>query len=205
MPMPSHLFEAFVLGLSMGPACLGYCAPVCVPLLACEQRSWKSTARILGLFLLGRLAGYSLIGVLVGAVGTLLLPNASAAFWGAIRILMGIMLVFFAWRLKAPETSWFKRTCGENTSRWFGASLGLLTGLNLCPPFGAAMAGAAATASIRQALFYFWAFFAGTAVYFAPLLFLSPFSRREPLRHIARVCLILAGTWLILEGAVAYL
>lgn len=59
---------------------------------------------------------------------------------------------------------------------------------------------AAATASMSNALFYFWAFFAGTAVYFVPFALLGPFTRMEAFRQIVRVCLFLAGLWLVLEG-----
>jgi hypothetical protein len=65
------------------------------------------------------------------------------------------------------------------------------------------MAGAAAIASIRNALFYFWAFFAGTAVYFGPLLLISPFSRMEAFRQVGRICLFLASIWMIFEVAAA--
>ncbi len=200
--MLAQLFEAFVLGLSMGPVCLGYCAPVCVPLLGCEQRPWKETARVLGLFLLGRFAGYSVVGTAAGAAG-MLLQSLSPVFWGIVRILMGIALLLFAFHVGGTGMNRLPRPAVKET--WFAASLGVLTGLNLCPPFGAAIAGAAATASMQTALFYFWAFFAGTSVYFGPLLFISPLSRSEAVRQIARVCLFLAGAWLMIEGLSALL
>jgi len=203
--MIAQLSEAFILGLSMGPACLGYCAPVCVPLLACEHRPWKAGARILGLFLLGRLAGYSVVGLLVGTAGTLLLGRISPAAWGGIRVLMGVLLIFFGLFNNSPRFRWFAKPGGNPGSPWFAASLGLLTGLNLCPPFGAAIASAAATASIAHALSYFWSFFAGTALCFIPLLVITPFSRIDALRQIARVCLFLAGVWLTLEGLSVFL
>ncbi len=202
--MLAQLSEAFFLGLSTGPACLGYCAPVCVPLLGCEQRPWRETGRVLGLFLLGRFVGYSAIGAAAGAVG-ILLQGLNPVFWGVVRILMGISLVLFALYVDGAGIKRLPRPAAKETSLWFAASLGLLTGLNLCPPFGAAIAGAAATASMQSALFYFWAFFAGTSVYFGPLLFISPLSRSEAVRQIARVCLFLAGAWLMAEGLIALL
>ena len=189
----------------MGPACLGYCAPVCVPFLACEQRHWRTSARALGLFLIGRLAGYTLVGIAVGAVGTLLLTGIRPTVWGGIRIAMGLLLIIFGIVSDSPGLRWFSKSPRNPASPWFAASLGLLTGLNLCPPFGAAIAGAAATASIRTALMYFWAFFAGTALYFAPLLILSPFTRIDAFRQVARICLFLAGIWLVLEGLIVNL
>jgi cytochrome c biogenesis protein CcdA len=113
---------------------------------------------------------------------------------------MGILLIIFGMVSDSPRLRWVSKPPGNPASPWFAASLGLLTGLNLCPPFGAAIAGAAATASIKSALTYFWAFFAGTALYFAPLLLLSPFTKIDAIRQVARICLFLAGIWLVLEG-----
>ena len=184
----------------MGPACLGYCAPVCVPLLGCEQRKWGASMRVLGLFLLGRLAGYTLAGIAVGVAGTLLLGKISVAAWGGIRVVMGVLLILFGLFSDSPRIRCFSKPPGDSSSPRVAALLGLLTGLNLCPPFGAAIAGAAAAASIRSALMYFWAFFAGTALYFAPLLLLNQFTKIEAFRQVARICLFLAGIWLMLEG-----
>jgi cytochrome c biogenesis protein CcdA len=113
---------------------------------------------------------------------------------------MGILLIVFGPLADSPGLRWFSRPGGNPSSPWFAASLGLRTGLNLCPPFGAAIAGAAATASIVNALFYFWSFFTGTALYFVPLLVISPLSRMDAFRQVARICLFLAGIWLVLEG-----
>ncbi len=199
--MWTHLTEAFILGLSMGPACLAYCAPVCVPLIGCEHRNWKAGAHLLGLFLLGRLVGYSLVGILAGEAGTLLQHSARGAYFQAgLRIVMGALLIIFALRVGASGAG-RQVTPGRESSRpLFGASLGLLTGINLCPPFGAAIAGAAATLSVRGALAYFWAFFVGTAVYFVPLLALNRFTRFDAFRQVARICMILGGCWMSIEG-----
>ncbi len=201
--MLPQLFQAFFLGLSMGPACLGYCAPVFFPLVASErQTKWVGTARLVGLFLLGRLAGYSLVGAGVGIAGALLLQGVSATAWGVVRIAMGILLILFGLLTAATRPRWCAMQGKPGRSLAFSALLGFLTGLNLCPPFGAAIAGAAAAGSVQSALFYFWSFFAGTALYFAPLVFISPLTRMEAFRQVARVCLFLSGVWLLAEGAV---
>ncbi len=197
-----QLSEAFILGLSMGPACLGYCSPVFVPLVAAEKHStWQGAARVVGLFLLGRLAGYSLVGITVGVLGTFFLNGVSATVWGVVRLFMGMLMILFGMTVDGAGMKWCPDRWKGRKSLLFSASLGLLTGLNLCPPFGVAIAGAAATASVAKALYYFWAFFAGTAIYFAPFVLMSPIARKEAFRQVARICLFLAGTWLVLEGA----
>jgi len=199
--MLALLSEAFILGLSMGPACLAYCSPVFVPLVASEhQPAWTGTARTVGWFLLGRLAGYTLVGTATGFVGALLIGSISISAWGALRIVMGVLMIASGWIGGLSTPKWCALRGKPRMSLWLPGALGLLTGLNLCPPFAAAISGAAATGSIRSAVFYFWSFFAGTAIYFIPFTFLNPLTRREPFRQVARVCLLLAGIWLILEG-----
>lgn len=197
-----QLSEAFVLGLSMGPACLGYCSPVFIPLVAAERHSsWRDTAGIVGLFLLGRLAGYSLVGIVIGILGTFFLTGISAPVWGVVRITMGILMIVFGMTVDGTGMKWCPAQWRGRKSLLFSAALGLLTGLNLCPPFGVAITGAAATASVAKAVYYFWAFFAGTAIYFVPFVLISPIARKDAFRQVARICLFLAGIWLILEGA----
>jgi sulfite exporter TauE/SafE len=199
--MISHLSQAFILGLSMGPACLGYCAPVCFPLLGCgQQTKVAGTARLLGVFLLGRLAGYSLIGVVIGLAGSFLFRNMSEVLWAALRVLMGILLIVFGLQNGATGIAQRARPRERGKPFWFATSLGVLTGLNLCPPFGAAIIGAAATASVPDSLVYFWAFFAGTTICFIPLFLIGPLTKMEPFRQAARVSAFLAGAWLILQG-----
>lgn len=200
--MLPQLSEAFILGLSMGPVCLGYCSPVFVPLVASEKHSsWQGTARVVVLFLLGRLLGYSLVGIAIGFLGALFLTGISAPVWGVVRLIMGLLLITFGMTVDGAGRKWCPERWQGRKSLLFAATLGLLTGLNVCPPFGAAIAGAAATASVAKALYYFWAFFAGTAIYFIPFALISPIARREAFRQVARICLFLAGIWLILEGA----
>jgi sulfite exporter TauE/SafE len=204
--MLEFVAQAFLLGLSVGPACLGYCAPVCVPYLAAEERAgWRATARVLTLFLLGRLLGYTLVGAAVGLVGKQLLSAAGPWVWGAVRLGLGLMLIAYGLLTGPAGLKWCGgiRASGRGSS--FSPLIGLLTGLNLCPPFAAAIAGAAGTGSSVSAVLYFWSFFVGTSAYFAPLVLLGRASRLEVLRHIARACLLLAGGWFVLEGVLSLL
>jgi sulfite exporter TauE/SafE len=202
--MSAPLIEAFILGLSMGPACLAYCSPVFVPLVASEkQAAWTGTARTVGLFLLGRLAGYTVVGTATGFVGSFLIGSVSIPAWAALRFVMGALMIASVWIGGRAAPGCGVRQGRSRMSHLLPGTLGLLTGLSLCPPFAAAITGAASTASTQGAVFYFWFFFAGTAVYFVPFTLVSPLTRRDAFRQVARVCLLLAGIWLVLEALVA--
>ncbi len=199
--MVALLSQAFLLGLSVGPACLAFCAPVCAPYIASETREgWKGSTRILALFLSGRLLGYTLVGAVIGVVGSTVLRFANPRPWGSVRLATGLMLILFGLLSRSPAYKWCPRLPASSRSGAFAALLGLLSGVNLCPPFAAAIAGAVSAASAFHSLIYFWAFFAGTSFCFAPLVVLGRFSRLEAFRLVARICLFLVGVWLALEG-----
>jgi hypothetical protein len=66
------------------------------------------------------------------------------------------------------------------------AALGLLTGITICPPFLSASVRAAERHSLPAALAFFALFFAGTAVWFAPVLLVAPLRRVPALATVAR-------------------
>jgi Ca2+/Na+ antiporter len=77
--------------------------------------------------------------------------------------------------------------------------LGLLTGVNLCPPFIVAAVRAMESGSVTGAVLFFLAFFAGTAVWFAPFTALGALRVAETAPTVARF------TMLALAAYYAYL
>ncbi len=199
--MPSFILEAFLLGLSTGPVCLAYCAPVLVPfVLAAEKYTLIRTVRMLSLFLLGRFVGYMIIGLLSGLVGSTLFQHEGGTLPAVVSLIMGVTLLVFGLLKNFPEFKLCKIWPGGKSSIIWASVLGFLTGLNLCPPFIAAIAGSALTGSVQGSMLYFGAFFLGTSLFIPPLLILGPLSRITSLRHIAKACLILCGIWFTIKG-----
>jgi hypothetical protein len=99
-----------------------------------------------------------------------------------------------------PEFKLCKIWPGGKSSIIWASVLGFLTGLNLCPPFIAAIAGSALTGTVQGSMLYFGAFFIGTSLFIPPLLILGPLSRITSLQHIAKACLILCGIWFTFRG-----
>lgn len=199
--MPSFLLEALLLGLSTGPVCLAYCAPVLVPfVLAAEKYTFIKTVRMLSLFLLGRFGGYMIIGLLSGLLGNRLLGHEGGTLPAVVSLIIGVALLIFGLLKNFPEFKLCKLWPGEKSSVIWASVLGFLTGLNLCPPFIAAIAGSALTGTVQSSLLYFGAFFVGTSLFIPPLLILGPLSRITSLQHIAKACLILCGIWFASKG-----
>jgi sulfite exporter TauE/SafE len=208
--MSAYLFEAFMLGLSTGPVCLAYCAPILVPLVAADtddkekkkphKYAFSRTLRILGLFLLGRLGGYLAVGVVTGFMGSRLFNFEEGTPQGFVTLSIGILLLVFGLIKNFPRLKLCKIWPAGRSSAGWGVVLGFLTGLSLCPPFIAAITASAALGSLHGSVFYFLAFFIGTAVYVPPLILLGPLSRMEAVNQTARVCLVLTGSWFTFKG-----
>jgi sulfite exporter TauE/SafE len=198
----TYLVEAFVLGLSTGPICLAYCAPVLAPLIVsvdAPNHRYSRTTRLLGLFLLGRLAGYLAVGFVVGAVGSAFFEPGAGMAW-VVTLTMGIALVVFGLMKSFPRLKLCRIwPAGRSSIRW-SMGLGFLTGLSICPPFVAAVASSATLGAVHSSVIYFLAFFIGTAVYIPPMTLKGPLSARIPFNQVAKGCLLLTGGWFVCRG-----
>lgn len=191
--------EGFILGLATGTYCMAACFPVALPFLLGEELPGPGrNAALVGYFLLGRLAAYLLFGLALGALGSWtaaafanrLPPSLAAWAYAALGLLM---IVSGATSLRPGP-----RFCRgyRRIMRPGGSALayGLLTGINVCPPFLTAAARVfGKTGSLGGAL-YFLAFFAGTAVYFLPLLGVVFVQRHlDSIKQVARVATVILG------------
>ena len=201
--------EPLVLGLSSGLACVASCGPVVLPWLTFEREAFLSAARLLGLFLAGRLAGYLGFAVLAWALG-LALPAASrtgAVVFAVAHLALAAALLAYV----VPARKGCAGACagGEAARRsrplrgLAPAAFGLLTGLSPCPPFLAAGVRAAERHSLPGALAFFALFFVGTSAWFAPFALVASLRRFEALATVARLTTVLVAAYYGYLGAVA--
>ncbi len=201
-----HFPEGFILGLSTGTVCLAYCGPVLMPYLLGEGNTVSGNYRSVFVFLAGRLSAYMIIGLITGWVGERLQPAAgNLVFFGAVYITLATLMITYGFYR-------FRDLClGHANTRiqtghvrfWPGLlpfTGGFVTGLNLCPPFLLAVTGSIAGNSMRNSVFFFLLFFAGTAIYFLPLPLLGFFRRKQVLRAIGKFAAIIAGLFYLYKG-----
>jgi len=197
----NYVVESLLLGLSVGPICLAYCSPIVIPLLISSTTPRLSAGSLtLFMFLAGRFIGYMLVGIVVGIIGNNIHQYVNGSVFGIISIALGLTLIYFSIQKNFPE----KKLCGliknSNSQRMFPVLLGFLTGLNLCPPFLAAIVGATSTGSVVGSMIYFSAFFVGTAVFFPVMIFWGLLSKIDSVRTISYICMMISGAWFILKG-----
>jgi hypothetical protein len=197
------LGEALVLGLASGPACIAACGPVLVPPLLAEPAGLRPHARYLSVFLAARLMGYLLFAVMAWELGALvsLAPAPRVLMMGAVNVSIAGVLLWYAWSAKSlcGQSCAAKQLVkiGETKNRRAvgPAALGLLTGLNLCPPFVAAGVRAAQSGSVTGALLFFFFFFNGTSVWFMPFISFGCIARNQAVITVARMAMALIALY----------
>jgi hypothetical protein len=168
--------QGLLLGLANGSLCITYCAPVLIPYMLGEGKTVRQNACVLGQFLAGRLVGCLCFALLAWVTSLIILHNMAYrnVIFGVVYI--GLALLLFIYSVSKP-----RKICAVNSSKPFlehvaakwptllPVGLGLLTGLNICPPFLLIFTEAVNAESLMKSLFFFFMFFLGTSVYFLPI------------------------------------
>ena len=217
--------EGVLLGLSSGITCLASCAPVLLPLLVGTRGGVRRHGVLMTEYLGGRLAGYLIFGFLVW-LGAQSLPQGvqgNPAFKGSVSVALGALMLLHGIltfpRNGAPKAGaktaaapaaghsaclvspWKLRGTLARCPRLLPAALGLISGLNLCPPFVVALTRGGLAGSLGGTLVFFLSFFAATALFFVPIPFVGAFSRLHGAAHVASFAGILVGLFFLYTGS----
>lgn len=190
------MIEGFLLGLSMGLFCLGWCLPALLPYLISEKRTLKESFKIFLQFLAGRFLSYLSLGFLVGYLGQKIsffpLEKLSFLFLsilGFILILFGIgqikrkfLICQFFRKMKVP---------------FF---LGFFLGFTICPPFLTAIFYAFSLKNFFLSILFFLSFFIGSSFYQIFLLFFGEFSTFNTFQKVGQISSIFAGLFFLAFG-----
>jgi sulfite exporter TauE/SafE len=79
--------------------------------------------------------------------------------------------------------------------------LGVLTGLNICPPFAAGLVCALDLGGAWAGAAFFCAFFAGTSLFLLPILGAAPLAAFRRAQTAGAVACAAAGVWMAAAGA----
>ena len=108
--------------------------------------------------------------------------------------------MYFSVQRNYPELKLCRLIKYSSSRKMFLILLGILTGLNLCPPFLAAIIGATHTGSVAGSIIYLSAFFVGTVVLFPIMIFFGLLSKIDSVKNIALICMMISGVWFVLKG-----
>jgi sulfite exporter TauE/SafE len=190
--------QGILLGLSTGLFCLGYCAPVFVPLIMSEKRAVAHNALVVGELALGRLIAYLLSGAVAGYLGMQLEGPAFQRIIGWAMIILSAILLLYVVTMRWPHLTLCRWAKGSHFR--FPIVFGFLTGINICPPFLLAVAYTFGLGSMVIGTIFFGGFFLGTSVYLLVLLPLGYLGQWQNLRIIALITAILSGVFFLFMG-----
>lgn len=192
------IINGFLLGLSSGVFCIGYCYPVLMPLVFSQEHySFTRTVFSIGIFLSGRLIAYLFIGFACGIIGSTF-SNVAVHLTRITPFLYGGLALFLI-AYGVASFSHHHRWC-RFTKKNMGKSFfltGLVTGMHLCPPFLVAITLAVSFSDLIRSMLYFLSFFIATALFMVPLFILSPLSRIKEVRIANRIIAVVCGLWFL--------
>ncbi|HXX33270.1 MAG TPA: sulfite exporter TauE/SafE family protein [Thermodesulfobacteriota bacterium] len=202
----------FLLGLASGGACLVTCGPLAAAFLTAEGANLKQCIALLTIFLSGRFLGYCGWAVLAWLLGRAIfqVPSGSTAFSFA-GLVLGAWLIYYG--ISKPVDHSHK-SCPGSILKSFSTGLGnyqvlfrggiwgFLSGLQVCPPFFAAIIGAARTGGLGGSLLFFFLFYLGTGIWFLPFPFVGTLGRFRQVAQVARFCALLLGAYYIYSGLI---
>ena len=208
------LFSALILGLLGSLHCVGMCGPIAFMLPVDRSNSFKKVSQI-GVYHIGRLLAYSLIGLVFGLVGkSLYIFGVQQQLSIAIGVIM-IVLVLIPYKtlgkynLSQPLNkliSKVKSNLGQalkkKTADTF-LTIGFLNGFLPCGLVYMAVFGAIATGSLMQGSFYMILFGLGTIPLMTSAIYLGKFLNstiKQRIQKAIPVFIVIIGALFILRG-----
>lgn len=201
--------EGFFLGLANGTVCVAYCAPVLVPYILGKGENTLENFSTLGKFLFGRLLGYMVFALIAWATNKIVLENTvyKELILGLAYIVLAVFMFFYGiinshGFCTVKRAKKFEAKLTFVNSKMLPIILGLLTGLNLCPPFLIAFTGAAVSGSILGSMFFFLMFFIATSLYFVPIPFIGMLKQHSELKNIGKMAAIIMSLYYLYMGII---
>ncbi|MDD5204928.1 MAG: sulfite exporter TauE/SafE family protein [Desulfobacterales bacterium] len=206
-PIVDPIVHGFMLGATTGPFCLAVCLPVLLSVTLSEggERSSSRTWVFLGKFIAGRFIAYLALGIFLGLIG-----SRSGALTQRVgvfaTIVLSLILLGYGMGLRLPHLG-LCRVAGSNAGKpFFPLILGVLTGLNVCPPLLLA-----ATYTLQRSIspifgvFFFLSFFAATTLYILPVGLTGYASRYAVMARFGKIASVAVGIVFLYQGVSALL
>lgn len=196
------VIHGFMLGATTGPFCLAVCLPVLLSVTLSESGERNSSRAwiFLGKFIAGRFVAYLALGIFLGLIG-----SRSGALTQRVgvfaTIVLSLILLGYGLGLRLPHFG-LCRVAGSRTEKpYFPMILGLLTGLNVCPPLLLA-----ATYTLQRSinpffgLFFFLSFFVATTLYILPVGLTGYASRYAAMARFGKIASVAVGIVFLYQG-----
>ena len=207
--MSSVIVEAFLLGISTGVYCFSQCGIVLAPYIFSEENTKiKDNSIAVFKFLLGRFFAYLLVGGLIGFLGQtvnngfLSVPeNISGKIVGFSYIVLSLLLILNATSHLKKNSNYCRKYNRYKTYLHLPVILGLITGINVCPPFLLAATKVFEIGNAAAGILFFLVFYIGTSLFLLPFSFSGVFKKIKGIKTIAQFTSVIVGIYLGITGA----
>lgn len=191
--MVATLTEGFVLGLAAGTSCLATCGSVYAPYLMQYNRTLPESLLAIGELSAGRFITYLIIGAVAGMVGNHVHLEEKGVLSTVGYLLFSTFMLITVFRTHKRDQCCTRARGNGIFDR--PLLLGLLTGINVCPPLLLALTKAFNGSGPLAGMMLFSAFFAGTTLFLLPISAFGLLGGRIVFRSIARVAAIAVSLW----------
>lgn len=200
--MIGHLISGFSLGLSTGPFCLTACLPVLLsatlaqPTESRASGSWAFFAK----FIAGRFLAYTALGLLAGMLGASMgAASHRIAAWA--WVILALMLILYGLGAKLPKLGLCEAVFAKTGKSIFPFALGVLTGVNVCPPILLVFTYVVETSvDLVTGVMVFISFFLATVLFMVPIGFAGYLRRHAVTGLVGRAAAIVTGMVFLYQG-----
>lgn len=195
------ILSGLFLGISNNYFCLGSCAPALLPYMLAEGQ--KPFMPILQ-FMAGRLLAYIFFGFTGGIIGIYFEGRLNPRIFSILMITFSLWLLIYSIAnlgISFKTCQWIKKYISGNTLPFY---LGIIMGLNLCPPFLLGLNKILSMGSILKPIFFFIAFYAGSSLWLILFLFTGKLAQNNDIKNIGKLTSILVGLWYLVQGLLLF-
>jgi sulfite exporter TauE/SafE len=193
--MISTFAEGFMLGLSTGISCLATCGPVYAPYLMQYERDLVKNLFVICELSAGRFFAYIIVGAAAGVIGRQLNFEGKSLITASGYILFSAFLLFTVFRTHQRDHHCHIGKFKKNGILDRPILLGLLTGVNICPPFLMALTKAFEGSGPIAGMSLFTSFFIGTTLFLLPVSAFGILGSKLTFRKIARWSAVVVSIW----------
>ena len=186
------MLTGFFLGLSNNFFCFLNCAAVFIPFTLSSGR--KPSISVIQ-FMAGRLIAYVFFGFAAGYTSLYFDGKIDPLVFSSFTFLMALWLIFAAlsgFHLNNPACRlagrWF-------SGKYFPFFLGIVMGLNICPPFLLGLSDTLQMNSVLNPVIFFLGFYLGSSLWLAAFLFTGRLAANKILNTSAKFVSLAVGLW----------
>jgi sulfite exporter TauE/SafE len=201
------MLQGFLLGISNSATCVASCAPVMLPYLMSDGKTVRKNLLDLAFFLSGRLTGYISFAILAWFTGKVLLNDliVRGRFIGIAFIALSVTMIIYNLKGNHHQCRYQSTTKSLNKilqpKAWYYPYIfGLLTGVNICPPFLMVFTGAMDSSSLLGSIFFFLTFFIGTSIFFIPLSLVGSLKNKPEFKTVGELSLYIIAAYYLYRG-----